>query len=110
MCRFRHRVSEETALPLNKEESTNLINIMEFLIWIVFGAIAGWIASMIMKTNGSQGLLLDIIVGIVGAVLGGWIMNMFGQSGVGGFNLYSFLVAILGAVVLLAIVKMVRRA
>ena len=65
---------------------------------------------MIMKTNGQQGLLLDIIVGIVGAVLGGWIMNMLGQQGVEGFNLYSFLVAILGAVVLLAIVKMVRRA
>lgn len=83
---------------------------MEFLIWIVFGAIAGWIASLIMKTNGQQGLLLDIVVGIVGAVLGGWIMSLFGQEGVEGFNLYSFLVAILGAVVLLAIVKMVRRA
>jgi len=82
---------------------------MEILIWIVFGALAGWIASMIMKTNGQQGLLLDIIVGIVGAVLGGWIMNLLGQQGVEGFNLYSFLVAILGAVVLLAIVKMVRR-
>lgn len=64
---------------------------------------------MIMKTNGQQGLLLDIIVGIVGAVLGGWIMSLFGQQGVEGFNLYSFLVAVLGAVVLLAIVKMVRR-
>jgi len=83
---------------------------MEFLIWIVFGALAGWIASMIMKTNGQQGLLLDIVVGIIGAVLGGWIMNMFGAQGVEGFNLYSFLVAILGAVVLLAIVKMVRKA
>lgn len=83
---------------------------MGFIIWIVFGAIAGWIASMIMKTNGQQGLLLDIIVGIVGAVLGGWIMSMFGEGGVDGFNLYSFLVAVLGAVVLLAIVKMVRRA
>lgn len=82
---------------------------MEFLIWIVFGALAGWIASMIMKTNGQQGLLLDIIVGIVGAVLGGWIMSFFGAQGVEGFNLYSFLVAVLGAVVLLAIVKMVRR-
>ena len=83
---------------------------MGFIIWIVFGALAGWIASMIMKTNGQQGLLLDIIVGIVGAVLGGWIMSMFGEGGVDGFNLYSFIVAVLGAVVLLAIVKMVRRA
>lgn len=83
---------------------------MEFLIWIVFGAIVGWVASMIMKTDGQQGLILDIVVGIVGAVLGGWIMNFFGQGGVGGFTIYSFLVALLGAVVLLAIVRMVRRA
>jgi uncharacterized membrane protein YeaQ/YmgE (transglycosylase-associated protein family) len=83
---------------------------MAFIIWIIFGALAGWIASMIMKTNSQQGPLLDIIVGIVGAVLGGWIMSLFGQQGVDGFNLYSFLVAVLGAVVLLAIVKLVRRA
>ncbi|MBU2103549.1 GlsB/YeaQ/YmgE family stress response membrane protein [Patescibacteria group bacterium] len=83
---------------------------MALLIWIIFGALAGWIASMIMKTNGQQGLLLDIVVGIVGAVLGGWIMNFFGEGGVDGFNLYSFIVAIFGAVVLLAIVKMIRRA
>ncbi len=83
---------------------------MEFLIWIIFGAIVGWVASMIMKTDGQQGLILDIVVGIVGAVLGGWIMNFFGQGGVGGFTIYSFLVALLGAVVLLAIVRMVRRA
>lgn len=81
---------------------------MGILLWIVFGAIAGWIASMITKTD--NGLLLDIIVGIVGAMIGGWIMNMVGETGTTGFNLYSLLVAILGAVVLLVIVKMVRRA
>ena len=83
---------------------------MEFLIWLVFGAIVGWVASLIMKTDGQQGLILDIVVGMIGAVLGGWIMNFFGQGGVGGFTIYSFLVALLGAVVLLAIVRMVRRA
>lgn len=83
---------------------------MEILLWIVFGALAGWIASMIMKTNAQQGPLLDIIVGIVGAFLGGWIMTFFGQAGVEGFNLYSLVVAVIGAVVLLGIVKMVRRA
>ena len=81
---------------------------MGILLCIVFGAIAGWIASMITKTD--NGLLLDIIVGIVGAVIGGWIMNTIGETGTTGFNLYSLLVAILGAVVLLVIVKMVRRA
>lgn len=81
---------------------------MGILLWIVFGAIAGWIASMI--TNTSSGLLLDIIIGIVGAVVGGWIMSTLGSTGTTGFNLYSLLVAILGAVVLLVVVKAIRRA
>lgn len=81
---------------------------MSILLWIIFGAIAGWIASMITKTN--NGLLMDIIVGIIGAVIGGWIMNSLGSAGTTGFNLWSLLVAILGAVVLLVIVKAVRRA
>ncbi|MDB5265917.1 MAG: Transglycosylase-associated protein [Parcubacteria group bacterium] len=81
---------------------------MGIILWIVFGAIAGWIASMIVKSN--QGLLIDIIVGIVGALIGGWIMSLLGYGGVSGFNIYSLLVAILGAVVLLVIVKAIRRA
>jgi len=81
---------------------------MGILLWIVFGAIAGWIASMIVATN--TGLVVDIIVGIVGALIGGWLMNSFGSAGVTGFNLWSLLVAILGAVVLLVIVKAIRRA
>ncbi len=81
---------------------------MGILLWIVFGAIAGWIASLITKSN--TGLLLDIIVGIIGAIIGGWIMNALGSAGTTGFNLWSLLVAILGAVILLVIVKAVRRA
>lgn len=83
---------------------------MGIILWIIFGALAGWVASMIMKTNQQQGLLLDIVVGIVGALIGGWIMTIFGEGGVDGFNLYSFIVAVLGAIVLLAIVKFIRRA
>jgi uncharacterized membrane protein YeaQ/YmgE (transglycosylase-associated protein family) len=83
---------------------------MSIVLWIVFGAIVGWLASVVMKTDNNQNLLLDIIVGIVGAVLGGWIMTMFGQEGTSGFNFYSFVVALIGAVVLLAIVKAIRRA
>ncbi len=79
---------------------------MSILIWIIFGALVGWIASAIMGTR--EGLVMDIIFGIVGALLGGWLMSFFGKSGVTGFNLYSFLVAILGAVVLIAIVRAVR--
>lgn len=82
---------------------------MGIILWIIFGGLVGWVASMIMKTNAQQGIILNVIVGIVGAVLGGWIMSFFGKSGVGTFNLYSFLVALLGAVVLVAIVKALRR-
>ena len=82
---------------------------MGILLWIVFGALVGWIASLIMKTDAEQGPLLNIIVGIIGAVLGGWIMNVFGASGTTGFNLYSFVVALLGAIVLIAIVRAIRR-
>lgn len=83
---------------------------MGIIIWIIFGGLVGWIASLIMNTDAQQGIVLNIIVGIVGAVIGGWVMSFIGKVGVTGFNLYSFLVAILGAVVLIAIVKMLRRA
>ncbi|HSW48336.1 MAG TPA: GlsB/YeaQ/YmgE family stress response membrane protein [Candidatus Saccharimonadales bacterium] len=79
---------------------------MNFLIWIVFGAIAGWIASIIMGTDAQQGALGNIIVGILGAFIGGLVMNSFGQPGVTGFNLGSTLVAVLGAVILLWVYKM----
>ena len=81
---------------------------MGILLWIVFGGLVGWIGSMIMNTNGQQGIVLNIVVGVIGAVLGGFIMQFFGMGGVSGFNLYSFGVAILGAVALLYIVKLVR--
>ena len=82
---------------------------MDILLWIVFGAAVGWVASLLMHTDGQQGIILNIVVGIVGAVVGGWIMNAVGQSGVVGFSIYSFMVALLGAVALLYIVKLVRR-
>ena len=78
---------------------------MNILLWIILGAIAGWVASLIVKSN--QGILLDIVVGIIGAFVGGFIFQAFGASGVTGFNIYSILVAIVGAVVLLFIVKAV---
>lgn len=81
---------------------------MNFILWIVLGAAAGWVASMVMKTDAEQGALMNIILGIIGAFVGGFVMNMFGQSGVSGFNLYSFLVAVLGAVILIGIGKALR--
>ncbi len=81
---------------------------MSIILWIVFGALVGWIASMIMGTDARQGALLNIVVGIVGAVLGGWAMSALGQGGVSGFNLYSFVVSLIGACLLIAIVRAVR--
>ncbi len=81
---------------------------MGIILWIIFGAAAGWIASMIMHTDAEQGTMLNIIVGVVGAVVGGYLFQTFGAAGVTGFNLYSLVVAIIGAMVLLGVVKMVR--
>ena len=81
---------------------------MGILTWIIFGALAGWIASMIMKTDGSQGTMMDIILGIVGAIAGGFLMGLFGQSGVTGFNLYSLGVSVVGAIVVIYIGRMMR--
>jgi uncharacterized membrane protein YeaQ/YmgE (transglycosylase-associated protein family) len=82
---------------------------MNFIAWIIFGALAGWIASIIMGRNKQMGAIANIVVGIVGAFIGGWIMNFFGAQGVTGFNLASLLVAIVGAVVLLFVVGLLRR-
>lgn len=82
---------------------------MNFLVYIAFGAIAGWLASLVMKNNASQGLLMDIVMGIVGAVVGGWVFNAFGQPGVTGFNVYSFVVAVIGACVVIWIGRMLMR-
>ena len=82
---------------------------MNIIAWIIFGAVAGWIASMIMNTDGEQGAAGNIIVGIVGAFVGGFLMQLIGSSGVTGFNIRSFLVAILGAVVFIATFKAVRK-
>ncbi len=81
---------------------------MNILLWIILGGVAGWIASLIMGTDKSQGLTLNVVVGIIGAIIGGYIMQYFGKAPATGFDLYSLLVAVVGAIVLLAIVKLVR--
>jgi uncharacterized membrane protein YeaQ/YmgE (transglycosylase-associated protein family) len=79
---------------------------VSILVWIVFGAIAGWIASALMGSAG--GLFWDIILGIIGAGLGGVVMGLLGQPGVTGFNLYSIVVAVVGAIILIAISRAFR--
>jgi uncharacterized membrane protein YeaQ/YmgE (transglycosylase-associated protein family) len=85
---------------------------MNFIIWIVVGGILGWLASLVMRTDASQGLLLNIVVGIIGALLGGWLLApLFGTGTINqnDFSLSSLLVSFLGAVILLAIVNLFRR-
>ena len=81
---------------------------MNILAWIILGGLAGWIGSIIVKTNASQGIFLNIIVGVIGAFLGGFIFSLFGGAGITGFNFYSLFAVVLGSVVLLALVKAVR--
>lgn len=80
---------------------------MNILLWIILGAIAGWIADMIMKSD--HGVIEDIILGVVGAFVGGFILSFLGQSGVTGFNIYSLIVAVIGAVVLIFLGRLIHK-
>jgi len=85
---------------------------MNIVLWLIAGAVIGWVASRIMGTSGQQGLILDIVVGVVGAVLAGWFLTpLFGIGTINqnNFSLPALLVSLLGAVILLAIVKLFRR-
>ena len=82
---------------------------MKIFVWIVFGALAGWIASIIMKKNKKMGAIANIVTGIVGAFIGGYIMDFLGAEGVTGFNIYSLFVAIVGAMVLLWVLGLLSR-
>lgn len=84
------------------------MSLIGILVWILFGALAGWLASLITKTDRQMGALANIVVGIIGAFIGGFIMEtFFGRPGINGFNLYSLLVAIGGAVVLIWLVTLI---
>ena len=84
--------------------------LLNIVLWIVLGGLAGWIASMVMGRDAQLGLAGNIIVGIIGAIIGGFVMNQFGEAGVTGFNIYSLLVAIGGAIILLFLYSLLRRA
>jgi uncharacterized membrane protein YeaQ/YmgE (transglycosylase-associated protein family) len=85
---------------------------LNFLVWLIVGGIIGWVASLIMRTNAQQGLLLNIVVGIVGAFVAGWLLTPFfgvGTINQSNFSVPAMLVSLGGAVILLAIVNLMRR-
>lgn len=85
---------------------------MNILIWLIVGGVIGWVASLIMRTDGQQGIFLNVVVGIVGALLAGFVISpMFGVGTInqGEFSIGGLGVSLLGAIILLAIVNLVRR-
>ncbi|MDE0880162.1 MAG: GlsB/YeaQ/YmgE family stress response membrane protein [Sphingomonas bacterium] len=79
---------------------------MGIIIWLIVGGICGWLASMIMRTDAQQGIILNVVVGIVGAVIASFI---FGANINAGITVMSFVYSLIGAVILLAIVNLIRR-
>ncbi len=85
---------------------------ISFLVWIVMGAVVGWLASLLMKTDSSQGTILNIAVGIVGAFVGGFLFRALGFSGANineGISVYGVVVSLVGAVVVIAAAQLLQR-
>jgi uncharacterized membrane protein YeaQ/YmgE (transglycosylase-associated protein family) len=85
---------------------------MNIVIWLVVGGLIGWVASMIMKTDAQQGLILNIVVGIVGSLIGGWLIAPLLGAGTvnqSDFSIGGLLASLIGAIILLAVVNLVRR-
>ena len=85
---------------------------INFIVWLIVGGLVGWIASMIMRTDAQQGVVLNVVVGIIGALLGGWLISpLVGVPTINqdAFSLPAMLVSLVGAVILLAIVNLFRR-
>ncbi len=78
---------------------------MNLITWVILGAIAGWIASIVTGKNEEMGIVLNVVVGIAGAIVGGTVAGLMGVSGIGDFSVPSLVVATLGSIVLISIVK-----
>ena len=83
---------------------------MNIIIWLAIGGLIGWVASMIMGTDGRQGIILNVVVGIIGATLGGWLFGGASTINQGSLSLSGIMVSLVGAVILIAVVKLLRGA
>jgi uncharacterized membrane protein YeaQ/YmgE (transglycosylase-associated protein family) len=82
---------------------------MSFIVWLIVGAIAGWLAGMVVK-GGGFGLIGDIVVGIVGSIIAGWLLPQIGFPLIGGTFIGAIIDAFIGAVILLVIIRLIKRA
>jgi uncharacterized membrane protein YeaQ/YmgE (transglycosylase-associated protein family) len=85
---------------------------INFIVWLIIGGVIGWLASLVMRTDAAQGIVLNIIVGIVGAMLGGWLISpLLGAASInqGDFSIMGLVVSFVGALILLAVVNLIRR-
>jgi uncharacterized membrane protein YeaQ/YmgE (transglycosylase-associated protein family) len=98
---------KRTGTPLDGETRRQEEDEMAIIIWLILGGVIGWLASILMRTDGQQGIILNIVVGIVGAFIGGIIFNH--DMNRMDFSLTALIEAFIGAVILLAIVNLVRR-
>jgi uncharacterized membrane protein YeaQ/YmgE (transglycosylase-associated protein family) len=86
--------------------------VINFIVWLILGGVIGWLASLVMRTDAAQGIVLNIIVGIVGAMLGGWLISpLLGAASInqGDFSIMGLVVSFVGALILLAVVNLIRR-
>ena len=85
---------------------------MNLIIWLIAGGLVGWVASLLMRTNGQQGVVLNVLVGVVGASIGGWLISpLVGVASIndGSLSIGALAISLLGAVVLLAVVNLIQR-
>lgn len=96
----------------HKQIHFHLEQTMNIIIWLIVGGVIGWLASLLMKTDGQQGIILNVVVGIVGAVIGGWFISPLVGAGTinqDNFSLPALVVSFVGAAILLGVVNLVRR-
>ena len=111
VCRTPDRLTLEFGIRRDSDLQFETFRHMNIILWIVFGGLAGWIASMIVGGEAGLGIIGNIIVGIVGAFIGGLIADQFGLGGKPGADrptsIMSFVWAVIGAIILLALLNLI---